>query len=100
MRISVTVSALIWWAVAVTADMEEEDTEFTNTWVAEIHGGERIARRVARDHGYVYEGPVSASTPTTVPRLIRNMPVEVTIETKSEEHNNKKRTCLFMLNFE
>lgn len=56
------VSAVIWWAVAVTADMEE-DTEFTNTWVAEIHGGERIARRVARDHGYVYEGPVSASTP-------------------------------------
>lgn len=56
MRISVRVSALIWWVVAVVADME--DTEFTNTWVAEIHGGESIARRVARDHGYVYEGPV------------------------------------------
>lgn len=54
-------AGLIWWVVAVV-DMEDmEDTEFTNTWVAEIHGGESIARRVARDHGYVYEGPVSAS---------------------------------------
>lgn len=58
MRISVS-AGLIWWVVTVVADME--DTEFTNTWVAEIHGGESIARRVARDHGYVYEGPVSAS---------------------------------------
>lgn len=36
-----------------------EEREFSNTWVAEVHGGEEVAQRVARNHGYVYQGPVS-----------------------------------------
>lgn len=35
-----------------------KDIEYTNKWVAEIHGGEEIAQRVARDLGYNYKGQV------------------------------------------
>lgn len=35
-----------------------ENTKYTNLWVAEIHGGEEVAKRVARDMGYNYNGQV------------------------------------------
>lgn len=35
------------------------DTEYTNMWLAEIHGGEEVAKRVARDFGYTYKSKVN-----------------------------------------
>ncbi|XP_046677942.1 neuroendocrine convertase 1-like isoform X1 [Homalodisca vitripennis] len=34
----------------------DREKEYTNMWIAEIHGGEHVARRVARDLGYNYGG--------------------------------------------
>ena len=37
----------------------DQNEDFTNQWAAEIQGGDEIARQVARDLGYEYQGKVS-----------------------------------------
>lgn len=44
--------------MGVTVD-SGRDTEYTNTWLANIKGGEEVAQRVARELGFNFLGQVS-----------------------------------------
>lgn len=53
--------SLLLWSVASAQDMDSKQSEYSNMWIAEIHGGEEVAQRVARDLGYTYSGKVSTA---------------------------------------
>lgn len=37
---------------------QEAQDDYTNEWIAKIHGGKEIAQRVARELGFLYKGQV------------------------------------------
>lgn len=58
MRGAAVVAVLLVLKTVAMAESQEEGTEYTNTWVVEIKGGEEEAQRVAKDLGFTYSGKV------------------------------------------